>query len=225
MSEPVEVTRFRSRFVDAVSRNEISLAGNWGRPCHAVNVQADLDSRARDGLQRAQDVIVKMDPALLRCPRSSLHVSIDWPLEVEYEYARAKASLLEEHRTAWVAGLEQIVAGAAPLTLHYRWVVVTNSAVIALAEPNKAVTQLRNAIRAELSFPQPVRPTATIVHTTLFRFSAGLDGPESFLKATAAVELDVTTTVRALVLSEELVYPSLTTRTLSRFEFGTRTST
>jgi hypothetical protein len=222
VNEPTDVTRFRRRFVDAVSRNEISLAGNWARPCHAVNVQAELDSRACDGLERAQDLIVEMDPALLRCPRSSLHVSIDWPLEVQYEYARTKASLLEEHRTAWVSGLEEIVPRSAALTLRYRWVVVTNSAVIALAEPNEALTQLRHAIRAELFFPQPVRPAATIVHTTLFRFSGVLDRPDSFLRATAAIDLDVTTTVTALVLSEELVYPSLTTRTLARFEFGAR---
>lgn len=221
MNEPADVTRFRRRFVDAVSRNELSLAGNWARPCHAVNVQAELDSRARDGLDRAQDLIVQMDPTLLRCPRSSLHVSVDWPLEVEYEYARPKASLLEEHRTAWVSGLEAIVPRFAPLALHYRWVVVTSSAVIALAEPNEALTQLRHAIRAGLSFPQPVRPAATIVHTTLFRFRGALHSPDSFLRATAAIDLDVTTTVTALVLSEELVYPSLTTRTLARFEFAT----
>jgi hypothetical protein len=221
VNEPADVARFRHRFVDAVWRNDLSLARKWARPCHAVNVQAELDSRARDELERAQDPIVQMDPGLLRCPRSSLHVSVDWPLEVEYEYARPKASLLEQHRTAWVSGLDAIVPRFAPLQLHYRWVVVTDSAVIALAEPNDALTQIRNAIRAELSFPQPIRPAATIVHTTLFRFSGALDCPDSFLRATAAIDLDVTTTVTALVLSEELVYPSLTTRTLARFEFGT----
>src|SRR5919112_1678087 len=91
-------------------------------------------------------------------------------------------------------------------------------AVIALAKPVEPVNRIRQMIRERLRLPSETRNEADLVHTTLFRYRDPLSDPEKLLAmledasagAAAASEVD------ELVVSKELVYPSLEAEVLAR---------
>jgi hypothetical protein len=96
--------------------------------------------------------------------------------------------------------------------------------VIALAEPTEPVNGIRQMIRQRLRLPSETRNEADLVHTTLFRYRGPLSDPEKFLAkledtstgVVAAAEVD------ELVVSKELVYPSLEAEVLARLPLAHR---
>ena len=70
-------------------------------------------------------------------------------------------------------------------------------------------------IRERLSLPSETRNEANLVHTTLFRYGGSLSDPEKFLAMLEDTSADSTTEVDELVVSKELVYPSLETEVLA----------
>jgi hypothetical protein len=57
----------------------------------------------------------------------------------------------------------------------------------------------------------------TIVHTTLFRFGVDLRDPPALLKATQSMLLDACFRVREIVVTREVLYPSIITDDVARF--------
>ena len=76
-------------------------------------------------------------------------------------------------------------------------------------------------IRERLRLPSETRNEADLVHTTLFRYRGSLSDPEKFL---AMLEEDMsvgaTAEVDELIVSKELVYPSLEAEVLARLPLG-----
>lgn len=206
------VLALRRRHRDAVLANRINVAERWGQPCHAFNVHLEPSTTARDGLGRVQDAL-SAEPSLLRCPSSALHVSVAWLLAVHVDYVESKAAIWTRHGEEWTAQLASIARRHQPFELRYRWLVVTDTAVIAVATPVDPVRRLRDDIAARLSLPDQTVNTAEIVHTTLFRFRDALSDPSALIEAAEAIDLDLPTPVQHLTVSEELVFPSLVTST------------
>ena len=86
------------------------------------------------------------------------------------------------------------------------------------------MNRIRGMIRERLSLPPETRNEADLVHTTLFRYRGPLCDPERFLAmledtsagVAAAAEVD------ELVVSKELVYPSLEAEVLARLPLASR---
>jgi hypothetical protein len=201
---------------DKVARNELRTSLLWARPCRAYNVQIELNSDTRASLEQTQQNLKLAESNLLVCPRETLHVSVAWLLAVHANYAVTKNSLWERHAGEWTSELQRIAADSGVFRITYERIVVTDSAVIALARPTGPVNRIRRMIGERLSLPPETRNRADLVHTTLFRYSGPLSDPEQFLASVEAESPHATSEVDELVISRELVYPSLETVVLER---------
>ena len=157
------------------------------------------------------------------CPQKTLHVSVAWLLAVHASYPVPKDSLWERHAEEWTTELSRIAAQSARFRITYEHVVATDSAVIALAGPTEPVNRIRRMIRERLRLPSDTRNEADLVHTTLFRYRGPLSDPEEFLAMLEDTSAEAAAEVDELVVSKELVYPSLEAEVLGRFPLSAPT--
>jgi 2'-5' RNA ligase len=208
---------------EKVARNEVRHSPLWAQPCRAYNVQIELDPGTRSSLGKIQQSLYQAEPNLLVCPPKTLHVSLAWLLAVHASYQVAKDSLWKRHGEEWMAELRRIAAQSTGFRITYEHVVATDSAVIALAEPTEPVNRIRRMIRERLRLLSETRNEADLVHTTLFRYRGALSDPERFLAMLEEdTSADATAEVEELVVSKELVYPSLEAEVLGRLPLASR---
>jgi hypothetical protein len=213
-------TKLREAHRETVARNEVKVSPLWARPCRAYNVQIELDPRARASLEKTQQGILRAEPKLLVCPPRTLHVSVAWLLAVHAGYPVSKDAIWERYGAGWAAEMKRIAARSAGFRISYGRIVATDSAVIALAEPTGPVNRIRRMIRDRLRLPPETRNGADLVHTTLFRYRGPLSDPRRFLATLESTSAE--TEVDELVVSRELVYPSLETEALARLPLARR---
>src|SRR5918992_202141 len=216
------VMELREAHREKVARNEVRGSPLWAHSCRAYNVHIELDPRTKASLQKTQQVLKRAEPSLVACPRQALHVSIAWLLAVHASYPVPKDSLWERHGEEWTAELRRIAAHSARFRITYEHVVATDTAVIALAEPTEPVNRIRRMIRERLRLPSETRNEADLVHTTLFRYRGSLSDPEKFLAMLEDTSIEAATEVDELVISKELVYPSLEAEVLARLPLALR---
>jgi hypothetical protein len=199
-----------------VARNELRASALWARPCRAYNVQIGLDAAARTSLGSIQQKLKRAEPNLLECPARTLHVSVAWLLAVHASYPAPEDSIWERHADGWTAELRRIATESRVFRITYRHLIATDSAVIALATPTGPVNRIRRMIGERLSLPPETRNEADLVHTTLFRYNGPLCDPRRFLASLETERAHATSEVDELVVSKELVFPSLQTEVLAR---------
>src|SRR5215203_5585393 len=210
------VMKLREAHREKVARNEVRVSPLWAHSCRAYNVHIELDPRNKASLKKTQQVLKRAEPTLVACPQQSLHVSIAWLLAVHASYTVPKDSLWERHGEEWTTELNRIAAQSKGFRITYEQVVATESAVIALAEPTEPVNPIRRMIHERLQLPSETRNEADLVHTTLFRYRGPLCGPEKFLAMLEDTSAETAAEVDELVVSKELVYPSLKAEVLAR---------
>jgi hypothetical protein len=215
-------TELREAHREKVARNEVRDSPLWAQPCRAYNVQIDLDPRTKASLGETQQSLKQAEPNLLVCPQETLHVSIAWLLAVHASYPAPKDSLWERHGEEWTTELDRIATQSKGFRIAYEHVVATDSAVIALAEPTEPVNRIRRMIRERLRLPSETRNEADLVHTTLFRYRGPLSDPERFLAILEDMSAEAAAEVDELVVSKELVYPSLEAEVLVRLPLAYR---
>ena len=207
---------------ERVARNELRVSPLWAQPCRAYNVHIELDPPTRSSLQNIQQSLYQAEPNLLVCPSKTLHVSLAWLVAVHASYRVEKDSLWKRHAEEWMAQLRRIAAQSTPFRITYEQVVATDSAVIALAQPSEPVNRMRQMIRERLRLPAETRNEADLVHTTLFRYRGALCDPEKLLAILEDTRADATAEVEELVVTKELVYPSLEAEVLGRLPLASR---
>ena len=215
-------TELRETHREKVAHNEVRVDELWARPCRAYNVQIELDPHTKASLGETQQTLKRAEPNLLVCPQETLHVSVAWLLAVHASYPVAKDSLWKRHGEEWTTELNCIVAQSTGFRITYDHVVATDSAVIALAQPTEPVNRIREMIRERLRLPSETRNEADLVHTTLFRYRGPLSDPGKFLAMLEDTSAGATAEVDELVVSKELVYPSLTVEVLARLPLTSR---
>ena len=206
-----------------MARNEVRASPLWARPCRAYNVQIELNPATRASLGRIQQNLKRAESNLLVCPGETLHVSVAWLLALHASYPAPKDSLWERHAQEWTTELHRIAASSNAFRITYEHIVATDSAVIALARPTGPVNGIRRMIGERLGLPPETRNEADLVHTTLFRYGGSLSDPEQFLAKVEDESANATSEVDELVISKELVYPSLETEVLERLPLAPRT--
>jgi hypothetical protein len=216
------VMKLREAHREKVARNEVRVSPLWAQPCRAYNVHIELDPRAKASLEKTQQVLKRAEPTLVACPQQALHVSIAWLVAVHASYPVPKDSLWERHGEEWTTELNRIAAQSTAFRITYEHVVATDSAVIALAEPTEPVNRIRRMIRGRLRLPSETRNEADLVHTTLFRYRGPLCDPEKFLAMLEDTSAEAAAEVDELVISKELVYPSLEAEVLARLPLAYR---
>ena len=221
-SDEQRATELREAHREKVARNEVRVSPLWARPCRGYNVQIELDPRTKSSLERIQQSLYQAEPNLLVCPEKTLHVSVAWLVAVHASYGVDKDSLWKRHGGEWMAELRRIVAQRTGFRITYEHVVATDSAVIALARPSEPVNRIREMIRERLRLPPETRNEADLVHTTLFRYRGALSDPEKLLAMLEDTNADATAEVEELVISKELVYPSLEAEVLGRLPLASR---
>jgi hypothetical protein len=156
------------------------------------------------------------------CPEKTLHVTLAWLVAVHVSYQVDKDSLWKRHAEEWMAQLRSIAAQHVKFRITYEHVVATDSAVIALAQPSEPVNRIREMIGQRLRLPPETRNEADLVHTTLFRYGGALCDPQKLLAMLEDTSVDATAEVEELVVSKELVYPSLEAQVLGRLPLASR---
>ena len=84
------------------------------------------------------------------------------------------------------------------------------------------MNRIREMIRERLRLHPETRNEADLVHTTLFRYRGPLSDPEKFLATLEDTSVEATAEIDDLVVSRELVYPSLETEVLARLPLAHR---
>ena len=214
--------KLREAHREKVARNEVRVSPLWAQPCRAYNVQIELAPRTKASLGKIQRSLKQAEPNLLACPQATLHVSVAWLLAVHASYTAPKDSLWERYAEEWITELNRIAARSTGFWITYEHVVATDSAVIALAEPTEPVNHIRGMIRERLRLPSETRNEADLVHTTLFRYRGPLSDPERFLAMLEDTSAEAAAEVDELIVSKELVYPSLEAEVLARLPLAHR---
>jgi hypothetical protein len=221
-SDEQRAMQLREAHREQVTRNEVRVSPLWARPSRGYNVHIELDPRIRSSLEKIQQRLYQAEPDLLVCPPKTLHVSVAWLLAVHASYPVGKDFLWEHHGEEWMAELRRIAAESKGFRITYEHIVATDSAVIALARPREPVNRIREMIRERLRLPSETRNEADLVHTTLFRYGGQLSDPEKLLAMLEETRADATSEVGELVVSKELVYPSLEAEVLGRLPLVSR---
>jgi hypothetical protein len=224
MVMPDRIAALRRRFAEDVLGNRVRPSWNWNKDCGAYNVHIEPDASARDQLTAAQACLVAAEPTLLLCPADTLHLSVAWLLAVHIDYGESKQAIWARHGVQWCAQLARIAAEHGRSGLRFQWLVVTDTSVIAIATPSEPVQQLRQAIRASLVLPPQTTNNADIVHITVARYRSPLGDPAGLLAQAHATQLDAPSAANALVVCEELVFPSLVTSGRARLKLSGTTS-
>jgi 2'-5' RNA ligase len=207
---------------EKVARSEVRISPLWAQSCRAHNVHIELDPPTRSSLGKIQQSLYQAEPNLLVCPEKTLHVSLAWLVAVHASYPVDKDSLWKRHGEEWMAELRRIAAQHTEFRITYEHVVATDSAVTALAQPSEPVNRIREMIRQRLRLPPETRNEADLVHTTLFRYRGALCDPQKLLAMLEDTSADATAEVEELVVSKELVYPSLEAEVLGRLPLASR---
>jgi hypothetical protein len=214
--------RLREAPREKVARNDVRVSRLWARPCRAYNVQIELDTTTKSSLEKIQQCLYQAEPNLLVCPEKTLHVSLAWLVAVHASYRVDKDSLWERHGVEWMAQLRSIAAQSAGFRITYEHVVATDSAVVVLAQPSEPVNRIREMIRDRLRLPPETCNEADLVHTTLFRYRGQLCDPQKLLAMLEDTSAFATAEVEELVVTKELVYPSLEAEVLGRLPLASR---
>src|SRR5688500_11177243 len=221
-SDEQRATELREAHREKVARNEIRVSPLWAQPSQGYNVHIELDPPTRSALEKIQQGLYQAEPNLLVCPEKTLHVTLSWLLAVHVSYPVDKDFLWKCHAEEWMAQLRRIAAQSAGFRITYEHVIATDSAVIALAQPSEQVNRIREIIRQRLRLPAETRNEADMVHTTLFRYGGALSDPQKLLAMLEDTRAEVTAEVEELVVSKELVYPSLEAEVLGRLPLASR---
>jgi hypothetical protein len=193
----------------------------WSKPCLAYNLHAELDVPCREDLAGVQEkVLDELSWGALRCPASSLHLSVATILSVRQDYGTTKDLIWASWGRKWSASLREFAAGLQPFVVRFTTVQVSTAAVIALADPVPEVALVRARATELLSGAGLQAGQPSILHCTLVRYAAsGLD-LGAVARSAAAIKLRAQTVVTSLVIRKELVYPNLVNDTLERLHLG-----
>jgi hypothetical protein len=215
------VTDIQARHAPAVLANELELATRWGQPNLGYVLILRPGPAASAQLSRLQEQVLEAEPTLLRQPVARLHVSIAWLLQTRGEFGRPKQEIWRQHGEQWLRAIAAVARGTAPMRLRYHRLVVTDAAVIAVAEDCQPMAALRREITSALDLPWPITYSSlSLVHSSLLRYREPLAGPAALLRRLASIPVSIETEVTELLMVREFTFPTLDYEVLRRLPLG-----
>ncbi len=216
-------TGVQARHAPAVLANRLVIAESWGKPCLGYLLFLQPDPAAAAAFRAVQDDVLALEPSLLRQPEGAMHSSVALVVPVFGDFDQPKDEIWREHGAGWV----KIIAGATAamadghVRLCFRRLVVTDAAIIAVADEPNPIGELRRAVTSALQLPWPVS-RGDLVHLTLFRYRAPLADPARLLAMAASRRLAVETSVSEVLLVRETTFPAMDFEVLHRLPLGPR---
>ena len=215
------MTDIQARHASAVLAGDLKLCTNWGAPGVGYLLLFRPDAAASAALAEVQEQVLALEPALLRQPEAQLHTSVAWLLPVGREFSEPKDDLWAEHGESWLKITGAITDGMPPMRLRYRRLVVTDAAIIAVAEEPTPVGGFRRELTAALGLPWPISYSSVeVVHTTLFRYRQPLSDPAGLLRRVEEMPVAIETEVSELLMVRESMYFTFSYEVLQRLPLG-----
>jgi hypothetical protein len=192
----------------AVEANRLVLAQRWGQAFLAYNVFIRADPSRTAALSAIQDRLSSNEPSLLRPPAEALHTTAAFLLPGSAEFDRPKDELWHQNGSRWLAQLEELAATTPRFSLAFRRLVVTDVAIIAVAEEPNGLSAFRRRLLTVMEVPGNSH-RYDLVHITLLRYSAPLRDPAALLELAAGYDVRVDLDVSELVVAREHTFPFL----------------
>ncbi len=192
----------------AVLANRLVLAQRWGQAFLAYNVVIRADPAAAAALSAVQYRLSQLEPSLLRMPAEALHTTAAFLLPGSAEFDRPKDELWHQNGSRWLAQLEELAAGTPPFTLLFHRIVVTDVAIIALADEPNGLMAFRRRLLTVMDVPGNSHRYDQ-VHATLLRYSAPLRDPAALLELAGACGVQAGFDVSEFVVAREHIFPFL----------------
>jgi hypothetical protein len=211
------VSDLQAQHEEAVLAGRLRLADDWGQPDLGYILIARPDPAATAGLTALQDDVLRLEPGLLRQPAPQLHASFAWLLQVRREYGQPKDEIWAARGERWLRAITAVARSTPPMRLRFDRLVVTDSAIIAVAAEPNPVARFRREITAALGVSWPITyPALGVVHVSLLRYRRPLADPAGLLAALARLRVAVETDVRQLLMIREVTFPTLQYDVLAR---------
>lgn len=205
------------RHAEAVLANRLVFDRLWGQPFLAFNVFIRPDAAAAAALSALQEQVLRLEPLLLRMPPTALHTTAAFLLPGGTEFGLPKDELWQRHGPRWLDQLAGLAATTARFRLRFRRVVVTDEAIIAVADEPNGLSAFRRRLYSALEVPGTARMN-TLVHATLFRYRTRLAAPQALLAWLSAADAQAEFEVRELLVARENTFPFLGYDVLRRLE-------
>lgn len=217
------MTDIQARHAQAVRAGRLRLADRWGQPCLGYVFCFRPDSAGGTAFAAVQQEILSLEPSLLRQPEAALHSSIAWLLPVHREFDQPKDETWQHFGSDWLTTIAKITDTVAPIRLRFRRLVMTDGAIIAVADEPNPVSELRREVVAALDLPWPITYSSnSVVHVTLFRYRQPLANPAWLLARLERTQIAVDTALAELLVIRETVYPTLAYEIACRLPLGAR---
>lgn len=206
-------------------RRRVSITGFateslWNQRCSAYNLQALLDESSKRALRELQQRFAPWLSRLFVIPEEAMHISLIWLLNVRTEYPRPKHEIWCGRRDEWLSTIAKVAERMPPLRLAFTQMVITESAILAVAQPADLVNELRRSLVAELDLPSETKNVADLVHCTLFRFSSADLSFEALTDAAGHARIHIPFRIREIAVTEERRFPSLDSEVIQRIPLG-----
>jgi hypothetical protein len=215
------MTDIQAMHAPAVLAGDVKLCPNWGAPSVGYLLLFRPDPGASAALAELQEQVLALEPALLRQPEAQLHTSVAWLLPIAREFSDPKDALWASRGDDWLKIIEAITDSTPPMRLRYHRLVVTDAAIIAVAEQPNPVGGFRRELTAALGLPWPItHDTVGIVHTTLFRYRQPPSDPADLLRRLKAMPVAIETQVSDLLITRESVHYTHKYEVLRRLPLG-----
>ena len=200
----------QDRHAPAVLAGQLELATSWGQPDLGYILIYRPDPAASAALSAFQDAVLALEPGLLRQPQEQLHASIAWLLQVRRDFGRDKDAIWAEQGESWLKTIAAVTEATPPMRLRYDRLVVTDSAVIAVAAEPNPMAEFRRELTAALGLSWPITYASLgVVHSSLLRYPRPLTDPARLLAAVTALEVSIEAGVRELLMVREFTFPTL----------------
>lgn len=193
--------------------------GRIGQPVFAVNLQGNPGGASRAAIAAIQEAVAAEMPAgVFRTPPETLHLTVfpiiwargDQGADIRRTWAGISADFTRD--------LEWIADASPAFELRGAGLDVMPAAIVLRFERSPVLEALRERI-SQIRWPSGLaKRCPNLAHMTLFRFETAM--PLSPLAEAVAAQAfpEPRWTVDRLVLSREMIYPSLKTAILAEFD-------
>lgn len=182
----------------------------WARPLISYTVMNLLDDAAREqSVQAVRQVaaIAGSPDHLLVAPPETFHLSLYAIAPVRSDFD--KDAWWAEHGEQALSVFRRWCDTQTAVTLRFRQLRATSTAIIAIAEPEDAVWTLRRMMQAEVPQPPGGTPNYDMIHMTLARYARPDLFPADFATQVAALPLQIDAPLHQASLMRETAYPLL----------------
>lgn len=182
----------------------------WAQPVLSYTVASFAPpslQQAAQPVQKALATIAGGADRLHLAPSPSLHISLYGIAPVRSDFD--KEAYWRQEGAAALAELARFCASQPPITLRLHQLRATATAVIAVAESNEAIWDLRRRMAKILPPPPGGAVQYDLIHMTIARYAQAAALPADFAGRIAALPIDLLFPIETILVMRETIYPSL----------------